>query len=112
MYVCRYATVSGKTSHIVNFMKFYVSCIFDELYPRANLPPSLRPTVHFTLELERFVCDRATPMTNEKLRPKGIAMYAYSVFVYYVYTGSQLMSTWAEPLKRLKGQASLELCHR
>ena len=26
---------------------------------------------------------------NEKLRPKGVAMYAYSVSAYYSYTGSQ-----------------------
>ena len=60
-----------------------VSCIFEKLYPRANLPPSLRLIVHFTLELEGFVCDPATPTTNEKLRSKGVAMHAYSVSVYY-----------------------------
>ena len=67
-----------------------VSCIFDKLHPRANLPPSLTPIARFALELERFVCDHATPTKNEKLWPKGVAMYAYSVSIYYVCTGSQL----------------------
>ena len=65
------------------FYEILVSCIFDKLYPRANLPPSLRPIARFALELERFVCDRATPTMNEKLRSEGVAMHAYSVSVYY-----------------------------
>ena len=66
------------------FYEGSVSCIFDKLYSRANLPPSLRPIAHFALELERFVYDRATPTINEKLGSKGVAMYAYSTSVYYV----------------------------
>ena len=38
------------------------------------------------MELERFVCDRATPPIIEKLRSKDIAMHAYSISVYYVPT--------------------------
>ena len=72
------------------FYEILVSCIFDKLYHRANLPPSLRLIARFALELERFVCDRATPMKTEKLRPKGVAMHAYGVSVYDAYTGSQL----------------------
>ena len=29
------------------FYKIFVSCIFDKLYPRANLYPSLRPIARF-----------------------------------------------------------------
>ena len=43
----------------------------------------LRPIVRFALEIARFVCDRATRIENEKLRSEGVAMYAYSVSVYY-----------------------------
>ena len=35
------------------------------------------------MEIQRFVCDRATPSIVEKLRSKGVAMYAYGVSVYY-----------------------------
>ena len=59
----------------------------DKLYHRANSRSSSRPIEHFAEELERFVCDRATPPVIENLRSKGIAMHAYGVFVYYVYTG-------------------------
>ena len=54
-------------------MEFDVS---DKLYPRANPPANLRPIVRFALEIASFVCDRATRIENEKLRPKGVAMYA------------------------------------
>ena len=67
-----------------------VSCIFENLYHRANLPPSLRQIARFALELERFVRDRATSIENEKLRSEGVAMYVYSVSVYYAWTGNQL----------------------
>ena len=59
------------------------SCIFENLYHRANLPPSLRQIARFTLELERFVHDRTTSIENEKLQSEGITMYAYSISVYY-----------------------------
>ena len=65
------------------FCEILVSCIFENLYHRANLPPSLRPIARFALELERFVHDRATSIENEKLLSEGVAMYAYSVSVYY-----------------------------
>ena len=48
--------------------KFLVSCIFDKLYHRANSNSSLRPIARFTEELQRFVCDCATPPIIEKLR--------------------------------------------
>ena len=50
---------------------------------RANLSPSWRPITHFTLELERYVHDHATPTKNEKLLSKGIAMHVYSFSIYY-----------------------------
>ena len=69
--------------------EIWVSCTFEWLYHRANLPPSLRPIACFTLELEHLVHDRATPTEKEILRSKGIAMHAYSISVYYVWTGNQ-----------------------
>ena len=57
--------------------------VSDKLYPRANSPASLRPIARFALEIARFVCDRATHTENEKLLSEGIAMYVYSVSVYY-----------------------------
>ena len=41
------------------------------------------PIVRFTLEIARFVCDHITCIENEKSRSEGVAMYAYSVSVYY-----------------------------
>jgi hypothetical protein len=55
----------------------------DKLYHRANPRSSFRPIVRFTVELQRFVCDRATPPIIEKLRPEGVAMHAYGVSIHY-----------------------------
>ena len=78
-----------KPGIFVNNNEILVSYILNN-YHRANLHSSLRPITHFAMELERFVCDCATPPTIEKLRFEGVAMYAYGVSVYYAYTGSQL----------------------
>ena len=40
---------------------FLVSYIYDKLYHRANPRSSFRATVRFVEEIQRFVCDRATP---------------------------------------------------
>ena len=64
---------------------------FDKLYHRANPLATFSPNVHFTLELEHFVCDYATTIENKKLRSKCVVMHMYSVSVYYVCTGSQLI---------------------
>ena len=56
----------------------------DKLYHRANPHSSLRPIACFVVEIQRFVCDRATPPIIEKLRSKGVAMHAYGVSAYYV----------------------------
>ena len=55
----------------------------DKLYHRANPRSSLRPIAHFVVEIQRFVCDRATPPIIEKLRSEGVAMHAYGVSAYY-----------------------------
>ena len=55
----------------------------DKLYHRANPLSSLRPIVCLVVEIQHFVCDRATPPIIEKLRSKGVAMHAYSVSAYY-----------------------------
>ena len=51
----------------------------DKLYHRANPRSSLRPIVCLVVEIQRFVCDRATPPIIEKLRSKGVAMHAYRI---------------------------------
>ena len=55
----------------------------DKLYHRANPRSSFRPIARFVVEIQRFVCDRATPPIIEKLRSKGVAMHAYGVSAYY-----------------------------
>ena len=55
----------------------------DKLYHRANSRSSLRPIARFVVEIQRFVCDRATPPIIEKLRSKGVPMHAYGVSAYY-----------------------------
>ena len=72
------------------FYENRVWSIFDKLYHRANHCSGFRLIACFAVELQRFVCNHATPPTIEKLRSKGIAMHAYGVSVYYAYTGSQL----------------------
>ena len=37
----------------------------DKLYHGANLGSSFRPIVHFAVEIQCFVCDRATPSNQE-----------------------------------------------
>ena len=71
------------------FYEILVNYIFDNLYHRANLPPSFRPIVRFLLEIQRFVYDCAPPIKIETLRPKGVAKHAYGVSIHYVYTGNQ-----------------------
>ena len=55
----------------------------DRLYHRANPRSSLRPIARFVVEIQRVVCDRATPPIIKKLRSKGVAMHAYGVSAYY-----------------------------
>ena len=61
----------------------------DKLYHTANPRSSFRLTVRFVVEIQRFVCDRATPPIIEKLRSKGVPMHAYGVSV-YACLGNQL----------------------
>ena len=35
------------------------------------------------MEIQHFVCDRATPSIVEKLRSKGVALHTYGVSAYY-----------------------------
>ena len=62
----------------------------DMLYHRANLPSSFRLTGHLVVEIQRFVCDRATPPIIEKLRSPGVAMHKYGISTYYARHGNQL----------------------
>ena len=40
----------------------------DKLYHRANPSSSLRPIARFVVEIQRFVCDRATPPIIDGLK--------------------------------------------
>ena len=74
----------GKTLRMGFFQKIeFDICMVDKLYHRANPCSSLRPIARFVVEIEYFVCDRATPPIIEKLRSKGVAMHAYGVSAYY-----------------------------
>ena len=80
----------------------------DEPYHRANSRSNFRPMARFAIELQSFVCDRATPPTIEKLRSKGVAVHAYGVSVYYAYTGSQLMDLGGAVRNECKDRARIE----
>ena len=67
----------------------------DKPYHRANSRSSFRPIALFAVELQSFVCDRATPPTIKKLRSKGVAMHAYGVSVYR----KSIKWTWVEPFE-------------
>ena len=54
----------------------------------SNPHSGIRLIVCFAVELQRFLCDHATPPTIEILQSKSIAMHAYGVSIYYAYTGS------------------------
>ena len=56
----------------------------DKIYHRGYPRSSLRPIAHFVVEIQCFVCNRATPPIIEKLRSKGVAMHTYGVSAYYV----------------------------
>ena len=85
-----YVTGFGKTLRTWFFFEIWVWCMVDKPYHRANSCSSFRPIAHFTVDLQSFVCDHATPPIIKKLRSKGVAMHAYDFSVYYVYTRSQL----------------------
>ena len=57
--------------------------MIDKIYHRANLRSSFKPIVLFVVEIQCFVCDRATPPIIEKLQSKGITMHAYGISAYY-----------------------------
>ena len=71
-------------------MQFSPKIVFDVWLISSNSRSSFGPIALFAVELQSFVCDRATPPTIEKIRSKGIVMHAYGVSVYYAYTGSHL----------------------
>ena len=48
--------------------------------------------MRFVMEIQRFVCDRATPPIIEKLRSKGVARHAR-------VTRKSIKWTWAEPFE-------------
>ena len=65
----------------------------------------------FALELERFVCDCATPKMNKKLRSKGVALLC--THITFLYTMNELeINLGGAVQNECKGQASLELRRR
>ena len=51
----------------------------------------------FVVEIQRFVCDRATPPIIEKLRSNGVAMHAHAWrFRILRVTRKSIKWTWAE----------------
>ena len=74
-----YVTGFGKTLR----MGFFLKIEFDAWLISSNPCSSLRLIAHFFVEIQHFVCDRATPPIMEKLRSKGVAMHAYAVYAYY-----------------------------
>ena len=74
----KFATRFGKTLH----MGFFLKIEFD-VWLRANPCSSFRLIARFVVEIQHFVCNRATPPIIEKLQSKGIAMHAYGVSKYY-----------------------------
>ena len=77
--ICDY----GKTRHIGFSMKIE----FDVYLISYTIEPAFRfQIVCFAVELQHFLCDRATPPTIKKLRSKILAMHAYGISVYYAYT--------------------------
>ena len=66
-----------------NFL--WKSSLMHIWYYRANPPASFSPIMRFNLKPERFHCDHATK------RNYGNAMHVYSISVYYMCTGSQLI---------------------
>ena len=81
------------------FYEFLVSYIFDKLYHRANLPPSFRPIAHFAWELERFVCDCATPTIIKEITVQR--RYYARVWCFRILRVNQksIKWTWAEPFE-------------
>ena len=83
-----YVTVSEKTRHIGFFVKveFYVWLISSTIeLTRIQVSDSglAWPGCALRCEIQRFICDRATPPIIEKLPSKGVAMHAYGVSAYY-----------------------------
>ena len=56
--------------------------------------------MHFAVELQGFVCDRTPPPTIEKLRSKGVAIYArvWHFCILNIYRKS-IKWTWVEPFE-------------
>ena len=62
----------------------------DKLYHRANPRSSFGLIACFVVEIQHFVCDRATIPIIEKLQSKGVGMHAYGISACYTQTGNQL----------------------
>ena len=86
-----YVTVPEKTRD----MRFFVEVEFYVWLIISTIELSFRLTVHFVVKIQRFVCDRTTPLIKKKLRSKGIAMHAYGISAYYASPRNQLTDyTW------------------
>ena len=86
---------------------FRVWCTVDKLYHRANQHSSLRPIVCLVVEIQHFVCDRATPPTIEKLWSKGVATVDFR----FVWTLCSVSSAIRDLFRTLRSDPSVHF-HR
>ena len=68
----------------------------DKLYHRANPRSSFRPTVCFVVEIQRFVCDRATPRNNREITVQRRCYARVWRFRILRVTRKSITWTWAE----------------
>ena len=71
----------------------------DKLYHRANPCSSLRPIVHSVVEMQRFVCDRATPPNNREITVQRRCYARVWCFHILRVTRKSIKWTWVEPFE-------------
>ena len=75
-------TISGKTRHIVTFVKIAIMIYLSSITFELTLHRSPAPFVGYMHPLS----DHVRTIKLEKLRSKGVAMRAHPISVYYKYT--------------------------
>ena len=78
------------------FSENWVWCMVDKLYHRANPRSNLRPIVCLVVEIQRFVCDRATPPIIDGLK---VLLCTRMAFPHTIVTRKSIKWTWAEPFE-------------
>ena len=80
------------------FSESWVWCMVDKLYRRANPRSSLRPIVRLVVEIQRFVCNRATPQQSRNYELKAL-LCTRMAFPHTAVTRKSIKWTWAEPFE-------------